>query len=153
MLGLGNNLRPPCHASEVVANIRIVLFDPIRMLFAHVMTTRRKNFFHDLAVIREIVRFGMSDFVVEFSKRRHITTTKNPGKGAIRCAAKCSPYPELLSFFWRKCHISSNSISGTRGMLCGSGIDNASSRIHRKVVVRVTLNSLAKNPKLAFPLE
>ena len=153
MFRLRNNLGTPCHAPEMMANIRVILFNPIGVILADDMPTTRKHFFHHLAVVGEITRFGMSNLLVELSKRRHITTTKNPGKGSIRCTAKCSPNPELLSFFWIKCHISSNSISGTRGTFWGFGSDNAMSRIHRRAVVRVTLNSFARNPKLAFPLE
>jgi len=91
-----------------MSNIAVVLFDGKRQILAG-----EKLVFRDQTVVAfpivgdEGLAFD-ADFVEEFLTCGVITATNNPGDGSPSNRVIGSPNPELMSFFSRKCHISSS---------------------------------------------
>ena len=110
-LDLGDDLGSASETSQEVADVAVVLLDRKRQVFAG-----EELVFRDEAVITfpivgdEGLAFD-ADFVEELLASGVITATKNPGNGSPSDRVIRSPNPELASFFWRKCHISSSVIT------------------------------------------
>ncbi len=107
-LGLRDDLRAAAKSSQEVADVAVVLFDRERQILAGEELVLGDEAVGALPIVgHERLAFD-ADLVEELLACGVITATNNPGDGSPTNRVIGSPNPELMSFFWRKCHVSSS---------------------------------------------
>ena len=97
-----------------------------------------------LALDPDLVEKPLAGFV--------ITATTHPGEGAASDRVIRPPNPKFLSFFSRKCHISSSVMMTVPPVTEGSGRRCAVARTQLSTVTSLTRRMRAMEPRLMFPM-
>src|ERR1700748_3536280 len=113
--GFGNGLGPAAEAREKMADVAVVLLDREGQVFAGDEMVFRDETVKAVPVVGEEGLAREADFIEELLTGGVITATKHPGDGAASDRVICSPNPEFLSLFLRKCHISSSGDNNSLG--------------------------------------
>jgi hypothetical protein len=150
--GFGNDLGPAAEAREKMADVAVVLLDREGQVFAGEELVFRDETVKAVPVVGEEGLAREADFIEELLTGGVITATKHPGDGAASDRVICSPNPEFLSLFLRKCHISSSVIITVSAVTAGSGSRRASLRTHLRTATSLTPRPRAMLQKLILPI-
>src|SRR3954449_2268513 len=115
------DLRPAAKASEVMADVAVVLLDREGQVLAGEELLRRNQPVEAFPVVGQEDTALEADLVEKSPTGRVITPTQLPGQGSPCHRVKGPPEPNLVFFPFTKCHISSIRTTSLDGPPAGSG--------------------------------
>src|SRR4051794_10969614 len=146
------DLRPAAKASEVMADVAVVLLDREGQILAGEKLLRRNQAVKAFPVVGQEDTARDADLVEKSAAGRIITPTQLPGQGSPCHRVVGPPEPDLVFFPFTKCHISSICTTSRDGSPAGSGAASPAARSHLWTVTWLTPKSLAIMPWLALPM-
>src|SRR3954471_14625801 len=129
--GARGDLGAAAEASEVMADIAVVLLDREGQILASEKLLRRKQAVEAFPVVgQEDATRRDADLVEKSPAGRVITPTQLPGQGAPCHRVVGPPEPNLVFFPFTKCHISSIWTMPLDGVAEGAGVASPAARTH-----------------------
>ena len=119
--GFGNNLGPAAESCQEMTDVAVVLLYGKGQIPAREVLGLGDQPVESLPIVRDEGLALDPDLVEEPPAGLVITATTHPGEGAAGDRVICPPNPEFLSFFSRKCHISSSVMMTVPAVAAGSG--------------------------------
>src|SRR3982751_5293854 len=128
--GARGDLRPTAKASEVMADVAVVLLDREGQVLAREELPPRDQAVEAFPVVGQEDVALDADLVEEAPAGRIITPTQLPGQGSPCHRIKGPPDPNLVFFPSTKCHISSICTMSSEGVAEGAGAPSPAARTH-----------------------
>src|SRR5215217_8731549 len=128
--GARGDLRPAAEASEVMADVAVVLLDREGQILAGEKLLRRNQAVEAFPVVGQEDTTRDADLVEESPAGRVITPTQLPGQGSPCHRVVGPPEPNLVFFPSTKCHISSIRTISPDGVAEGAGVSSPAARAH-----------------------
>ena len=150
--GFGNDLGAAAETGQEVADIAVVLLDGNGQILAREELVPGDEPVEPLPIVSDEGLALDPGLVEEPPAGLVITATTHPGEGAASDRVIRPPNPEFLSFFSRKCHISSSVMMTVPAVTEGSGRRCAVSRTQLSTVTSLMPRMRAMPQKLMLPM-